>query len=169
MRLYAKIWDKRLRANVKLDERQKGFVPVDGCFQNVKILQQVIKQQRKRKKEYNIVFLDLAKAFETVSHKSIKNGMRRKGISEEVIDGILEMYESSVTTINIRRKTTRKVNINSEVKQGCPLSPLLFNIITDELISKLKSRNIGIKMTGQPIVVMVFADDLLMVTVDAFI
>ena len=44
MRLYAKVWDKRLRANVKLDDRQKDFVPVDGCFKNVKILQNIIKQ-----------------------------------------------------------------------------------------------------------------------------
>ena len=149
-----------------MDERQKGFVPVDGCFQNVKILQQIIKQQRKCKKEYNIVFLDLAKAFDTVSHKSITNGMTRKGIPEEVIDGILEMYKLSVTIINNRGKTTRKININSGVKQGCPLSPLLFNIIMDELISKLKNRDIGIKVAGQSIVVMAFADDLVLVTED---
>ena len=48
MRLYAKLWDKRIRQNVKLNQRQKGFAPVDGCFQNVKILQEIIKQQRKR-------------------------------------------------------------------------------------------------------------------------
>ena len=84
MRLYAKLWDKRLRQNVELDERQKGFVPIDGCFQNVKILQEVIKQQRKKRREYNLVFIDLAKAFDTVSHLSIKKGMRRKGIPEQV-------------------------------------------------------------------------------------
>ena len=80
MRLYTKIWDKRLRAIIILDERQKGFVPVHGCFQNVKILQQVIKQQRRRKKEYNILFLDLAKAFNAISHKAIEKGLIRKGV-----------------------------------------------------------------------------------------
>ena len=92
--------------------------------------------------------------------------MTRKGIPEEVIDGILEMYKLSVTIINNRGKTTRKININSGVKQGCPLSPLLFNIIMDELISKLKNRDIGIKVAGQSIVVMAFADDLVLVTED---
>lgn len=65
MWLYAKLWDKRLMQNITLDERQKGFVLVDGCFENVKILQQVIKEQRKKRKEYKVVFLDLAKAFDT--------------------------------------------------------------------------------------------------------
>ena len=54
MRLYAKLWHKMLRRNITLNERQKGFVPVDGCYENVKILQQVIKQQRKKRKEYCI-------------------------------------------------------------------------------------------------------------------
>ena len=57
MRLYVKIWDKRLRANIVLDEIQKGFVPDHSYFQTVKIVLQVIKQQRKRKKKYNIVYM----------------------------------------------------------------------------------------------------------------
>lgn len=85
MRLYGKIWDKRLRKKILFDERQKGFVPVDGCFGNVQTLQQMIKSQRQRKKEYNIVFIDLAKAFSTVSHKSITIGLKGKGIPEQVI------------------------------------------------------------------------------------
>ena len=60
MRVYAKLWDKRLRQHVTLDERQKGFVPVNGCYENVKILQEIVKQQRKRRREYNLVFIDLA-------------------------------------------------------------------------------------------------------------
>ena len=81
MRLYVKVWDKRLQANIKLDGRQKGFAPVDGCFENVKIFQNIIKQQRKKRKEYNIVFLDLAKAFDLVSHQPIRKGLARKGIN----------------------------------------------------------------------------------------
>lgn len=73
--------------NIILDERQKGFAPVDGCFQNVKILQQIIKQQRKHKQEYKIVFLDLAKAFDTISHKSNEKRLLRKGVPTEVVRG----------------------------------------------------------------------------------
>ena len=129
MRLYAKVWDKRLRANIKLGDRQKDFVPVDGCFENVKILQNIIKQQRRKRKEYNIVFLDLAKAFDLVSHQSIRKGLIRKGIPPTVIEGIMNMYKRSTTKISVGSQTTRTININSGVKQGCPLSPLLFNLI----------------------------------------
>ena len=104
IQLYVKIWDKRLRKNIHLDDRQKGFVPVDGCFKNVKVLQQLIKLQRLKKKEYSIVFIDLAKAFGTVLHNSISIGLKCKGISEQVISTILEMYTESYTYISVGGK-----------------------------------------------------------------
>ena len=90
-----------MREKIQFDERQKVFVPVDGCFENVQTLQQIIKSQRQRKKEYNIVLTDLAKAFDTVSQKSISIGLKRKGIPEQVISTILDMYTESYTRITV--------------------------------------------------------------------
>ena len=164
IRLYAKIWDKRLRKNIQFDERQKGFVPVDGCYENIKTLQQIIKLQRRNKKEYNIVFLDLVKAFDIVSHKSIKIGLKRKGVPDQVVSTILEMYANSYTRISVGGKSTRRIKINSGVKQGCPLSPILFNLIIDELIIRLKQLQIGVKLGENLISVMAFADDLVLIS-----
>lgn len=128
MRLYRKLWEKRLRRNITLDERQKGFVLVDGCFENLKTLKQVITQQRKHRKEINIVFLDLAKPFNTISRKSIRKGLLRKGVHAQVIGTIEEMQVQVIqvqlqsTEISVGGKATQKMKINSAVKQGCPLS-----------------------------------------------
>lgn len=51
----------------------------------------MIKQKRKRGKEYNLVFIDLAKAFETVSYKSIDKDLRRNGITEQVREAVMKM------------------------------------------------------------------------------
>ena len=166
IRLYAKLWDKRLTKNIMLDERQKGFVPVDGCFENVKIIQQIVKQQRGNRKEYNLVFIDLAKAFNTVSHLSIEKGLKRKGIPEQVRETILTMYKDASTKLSVGGKTMRKININAGVKQGCPLSPLLLNLITDELIEKLKKNNIGVQLGDSKVCCMDFPDDLVLITED---
>ena len=168
MRLYAKLWNKRLRKNTELDEWQKGFVPVDGCFENVKILQEAIKQQKQKKREYNIVFVDLAKAFDTVSHRSIEKGLRRKGVPTQVVDTIMSMYEHATTRITVGGKTNRAIKINAGVRQGCPLSPLLFSLILDELITKVKVLNVGITLGNQKVCIMAFADDLVLLTEDKF-
>lgn len=109
------------------------------------------------------MFLDLAKAFNTISHKSIEKGLLRKGVPTEVVGGILEMYESISTVISVKEKITRRVAINSGVKQGYPLSPLSLNIVMDELIEKLKKRKIQIEINGALIAVVVFPDDLVLV------
>ena len=107
IRLYANLWDKRIIRNASLDERQKGFVPVDGCYENVKILQQTIKQQRKRRKEHNLVFIEFAKAFDSVTKKYRKgtkaNGYSRTGERNDYED----VCRSQNTTIS-RRKNNEK-------------------------------------------------------------
>lgn len=48
MRLYAKLWNKRLRQNTIFDEREKGFMLVDGCFekrQDIKADDQAAKEE----------------------------------------------------------------------------------------------------------------------------
>ena len=106
----------------------------------------MIKQKRKREKEYNLVFIDLAKAFKTVSHKSIDKGLRRKGIPEQVREAVMKMYSGATTRISVRGKVTRQTRIRAGVMKGCPLSPLLFNSIIDELLEKLKKLKVGIKI-----------------------
>ena len=55
MRIYGRIWDRRLRKQIQLNDTEKGFVMVDGCFENVTILKKIIGNQRKRKKAYQVV------------------------------------------------------------------------------------------------------------------
>ena len=164
VRLFAKMWDRRLRQLVKVDSRQQGFVPVDGCFNNVKLLQHVIKKRRRSRREINVVFLDLAKAFDTVPHDSIWNALRRHRVPEEVIGGIRQLYSKASTTVRVGEERTRPINILRGVKQGCPLSPLLFNLVMDELLDEMRNLNVGVRVGDERVSIMAFADDLVIIT-----
>ena len=133
-------------------------------FENVKILQQLIKNQCLKRKEYNTVFIDLAKAFDTVYDKSIINSLKRKWVLQQVTSTIMEMYPNSFTATTVGGKTTRHIKTNSGFKQGCPLSSLLFNLKLDELTEKLKSLGIGIRINDQLVSVMAFIDELVLIT-----
>ena len=139
------------------------FVPKDESFENFKTIQQVIQRPRKPRKKVNIIFLDLAKSFDSISHKSIRKVLMREGVSVQVIETIKEMYANTCTEISVGGRTTRKIETNSGIKQGCPRSPFLFNLMTDELIEKLKSKNIGVTINGTIINVMAFVDDLVVI------
>ena len=164
LRLYTKGWDMRLRRMVTINERQKAFVPVDGCFENVRILQRAIKRSRKARHNLSVVFLDLAKAFDTVRHDSIARALRRFAVPNEVIQAILNTYEGAATTISNSTESTRPIGILNGVKQGDPLSPLLFNLVMDELITEVDSLDVGIDVGGTKVGILAFANDLVLLT-----
>ena len=118
----------------------------------------------KKKKELNLVFLDLAKAFDTVLHESIQKGLDRKGVPIEVQELVAELYQDGTTVIQLPEENTRAIEINSGVKQGCPLSPLLFNIIMDELIERVESNRCGVRVNNLELSIMSFADDTLLIS-----
>jgi hypothetical protein len=97
-RLYAKLLTKRLSAKVKLNPRQKAFVPVDGCSEHLFVVGEAIEHCRKQRKECNLAFLDLAKAFDMVSHCSIQLALNRFGVGQRFAAVVADLY-SDVTTV----------------------------------------------------------------------
>ena len=111
LQLYTKGWDMWLHRMVTLNERQKAFVPVDGCYENVRILQRAIKRSRKACHNMSVVFLDLAKAFNTVRHDSTARALRQFVVPNEVIQDILDTYEGAAMTISNSTENTRPIRI----------------------------------------------------------
>ena len=85
-RLYARLLGGRLKARVNLDPRQKAFVAVDGCSEHLFVVGEALERCRKRRKECNLVFLDLARAFDMVSHHSLRRALRRFGVGPGFIN-----------------------------------------------------------------------------------
>ena len=80
-----------------------------GALRNIKILKQTIKQQRRKRKEYNMVFIDLAKTFDTVSHNSTEKDLTRKEILDQVRGTITEMYNNAKTRISVGGKQLERL------------------------------------------------------------
>jgi hypothetical protein len=69
--------DERLRSEVRLTPRQKGFVNEDGCFNSVHMLNEILKSAKGE--GITIVQLEISKAFDTVPHEVSGDALRRKG------------------------------------------------------------------------------------------
>ena len=140
-RIYTKLLTKRLMAKVKLHPRQKAFMPVDGCSEHVFVVGEALEQCRKQRKECNLVFLDLAKAFDMVSHCSIQRAMARFGVGPGFAAIVKDLYTGVSTVIRGAQGPTDEISMTRGVKQGCPLSPILFNMVMDELMGILGTRH----------------------------
>lgn len=158
--LLHRILANRLKNAISLDASQRGFVNTDGSLANVLILDYYLQYQRERGSSFNIVALDVKKAFDLVSHGAI----RRARIQTEYANYIMGALAGASTTISVGDAKTCPISLKRGVRQGDPLSPVLFNMVVDELLAGLKllPEYGGTLAEGFRTPAMAFADDLIL-------
>ena len=163
-RLFNKMLSTRISIACPVDPIQRAFLPVDGCQQNLAILDAVISRGRSLDSEVHLVFLDMLKAFDSVGHPTINRALIRAGVVPPIRRLIMSGYCNSTTTFKVGGEVSEPVCIRRGVKQGCPLSPCLFNLVIDELSSVIPGLGVGVRLSPEAKVSMLaFADDLVLV------
>nr|CAH7730029.1 unnamed protein product [Callosobruchus chinensis] len=79
-RLLHRIVQGRIGEAVRLNHHQRGFVKMDGTLANCLILDHYIGSRKDAGKNYNVLSVDLRKAFDSVHHSSILRGLKRVGL-----------------------------------------------------------------------------------------
>ena len=153
-----------------LSDTQKSARPSEGCHEHTFTLQAVIADCKRNNKNCFMAWLDLRNAFGSISHEAIYTTLQYMGIPEDMIALIKDIYTDASTTIKTSANVeTIPINIKAGVKQGCPLSPILFNLTTELLIRQVtlkcdEDKKIPFHIHGQPIFILAFADDLVLVS-----
>ncbi|KAH0944991.1 hypothetical protein HN011_001168 [Eciton burchellii] len=124
-RIYSGIFDRRLRQFVSFADRQTGFTNLDGCKANINLLGKALSCMRADSGGV-ITIVDIAKAFDTIPHAALKQCLQRKGVLERVASHLGLMYNNCWTTVRMGSSDSIKIQLKLGVKQGVPLSPLLF-------------------------------------------
>uniref|UniRef100_I3KYI1 Reverse transcriptase domain-containing protein n=1 Tax=Oreochromis niloticus TaxID=8128 RepID=I3KYI1_ORENI len=163
-RAFSGILAKRLTDICELHPRQRGFIASPGCAENLAILNGMIRTSKRKLLPLAVVFIDFAKAFDSVSHKHIAEVLTRMGVDEHLRDLIRDSYRNCSTTIRAGKTATPPIRLNVGVKQGDPLSPLLFNLALDPLLRTLDVEGRGFDVGGQRVTSFAFADDLVLVS-----
>ena len=77
---------------------------------------------------------------------------------------IASLYESVKCCVRVNAFKTDIFEVNCGLKQGCTLSTLLFNLYVNDLVTKINSLDIGIEIDGEKVAVMLYADDLVLIS-----
>ena len=168
-RLLHRVLIPKVSATVSLNRNQRGFVLTDGCLANFFILDSLMGERTSARRGLALVSLDIRKAFDSVSHHSITRALQRTGVPEYLSSYIQATLQGAVTSFQVGRSSSRALEIRRGVRQGDPFSPLLFNLVIDELLDTLDSmtENDCPFHSGPRCRVLAFAYDLLLVGDDA--
>lgn len=78
--LMSAILRSRLERACALNERQRGFIRAPGCSENLTLLDGLIKLRKRESLPLAVVFIDFAKAFDSVSHDHLKAALVERGV-----------------------------------------------------------------------------------------
>ena len=163
-KIMLKIITKRIQARVEADkglgEDQFGFRKGRGTRDAIGALRMLTERSLEYGQEVYICFVDYEKAFDRVDWRKLMNALRRRGVDWKDRRLIGNLYMGQTVKIRIEGVCSEAGEIGRGVRQGCPLSPLLFNIYIEELIQEAMEGTVeGIKVGGRLINALRFADD----------
>ena len=119
------------------------------------------RKAREFQKNIYFCFIDYAKAFDCVDHNKLWKVLQEMGIPDHLNCLLRNLYASQEATVRTGHGTTDWSQIGKGVRQGCILSPCLYNFYTEYILRNLglDEAPTGIKIAGRNINTLRCADD----------
>ena len=119
------------------------------------------KKAREFQKNIYFCFIGYAKAFDCVDHNKLWKILKEMGIPDHLTCLLRNLYTGQEATVRTGHGTTDWFQIGKGVRQGCILSPCLFNLYAEYITRNagLEEVQAGIKIAGRNINDLRYADD----------
>lgn len=140
---------------------RKGYSTVDNMFILNTLINKYISKSRGR---LYCLFVDFQKAFDRVWREGLNYKLIKFGVAGKVYNVLQSMYESvkSCVQVNCSGDATEYFDCLEGVRQGCQLSPFLFNLFLNDLDNELrKTRGSAVNVGLLNLYSLLFADDLI--------
>jgi hypothetical protein len=160
-RHFHKILASRLSKMHSWDQRQRAFLPYDGCAENLTVLNTFIHTARSKRRELHMASVDISKAFDSVPFGAVVHEVVSEGANDGFVNYIEDLYGNSKTILQYGG-IDRKVAVKKGVRQGDPLSPLLFNLVIEKGLKELNS-DVGFTLNNEVCNAIAYADDVILV------
>jgi retron-type reverse transcriptase len=89
-------------------------------------------------KNHIIISLDAEKPFDKIQHPFMIKVLERSGIQGPYLNMIKAIYSKHVASIKVNGEKLEAIPLKSGTRQGCPLSPYLFNIVLEVLARSIR-------------------------------
>ena len=165
-KILLKIIQKRIEWKVEqeVSAAQAGFRRKSGTRDQMFNLKLIIQKCREFNVDLYVCFIDYSKAFDCVSHSKLWETLRDMGFPSNEVNLIKELYKGQQSAVRTICGTTEWFSVKRGVRQGCILSPYLFNIYTESIMRAVEDEGVNnhfreCNIHGHKVSNLRFADD----------
>ena len=147
--------------NRELPDVQAGFRKGRATRDQIANIHWIMEKVREFQKNIYFCFIDYAKAFDCVDHNKLWKILKKMGIPDHLTFLLRNLYAGQEATVRIGHGTTDWFQIGKGVRQGCILSPCLFNLHAEYIMRNagLDEAQAGIKIANRNINNLRISDD----------
>lgn len=159
-KVMSRITLRRLEEYTKciIGDHQAGFVRGKSTSDQVFIVKEALAKYWEFNRECYCMFIDFGKAYDSLNRNKLWSKMESFGIPKKLIKMTQISVERSCCKVKVNGKSSSVFEVNTGVRQGDSLSPILFNLGIEGALQKLRETDLGIKI-GVKINVLAYADD----------
>ena len=147
--------------NHELPKVQTGFRKGRGTRDQIANIHWIIEKAREFQNDVYFCFIDYAKAFDCVDHKTLWKIFQEMGISDHLTCLLINLYAGEEVTGRTGHGTTDWFKIRKGISQGCILIPYSFNLYAVYIMQNagLEEAQAGIEIAGKNVNNLRFAGD----------
>ncbi|MEL7520935.1 MAG: reverse transcriptase family protein, partial [Cyanobacteria bacterium J06553_1] len=172
-KVYGRILIERVRGMTEgmLGEEQCGFRMGRGCVDQVFSLKQLSEKYIGKGKDLYVAYMDLEKAYDRIDRDAMWGVLQMYGINGNLLRAIQSLYADSEGSVRVCREESEWFSVKVGLRQGCVMSPWLFNIFMDGVMKEVREKagDVGANMWDArrncewKVEWMMFADDTVLV------
>ena len=114
-----------------------------GCTDQIFTVRQICEKYLGKGKDVYFAFLDLEKAYYRVDRDAMGNILRVYGIGGRLLRGVKSLYVGSKACVRVGNEVSEWFPLRVGLRQGCVMSPWLFNLYIDGLVREVNARALG--------------------------
>ena len=144
-KVYGRVLINRIRDRTEqvISEVQGGFRRGRGCMDQVFIVRQICEKYLAKGKNVYFAFMDLEKAYDRVDRDALWNVLRLYGIDGKLLGAVKSLYDGSEACVRVGDEVSEWFPVRMGVRQGCVMSPWLFNLFIDGVVREVNASVLG--------------------------